>query len=248
MHRYAITCEKGGVGKTSLCVGLACALGAFGRRVLVVDCDGQGSATRWLGAEVAPGLTRVFSGEAELAPLVLDTEAKGVNLIPAAAGLATLDRGLSGEPGAETLLRCAFADLPDQWDDVLLDTPPNLGLVVIAALTAATEALIPVEARPMGAVGLERTLMSIERVRKRLNPDLGEPRLVLSRTTNTRVSRDVEAEVRQRFMGAILAASIPERVSVTRASGMRVPVAMHDPEGKPAQAYRDLATELLKSL
>ena len=247
MHRYAITCEKGGVGKTSLCVGLACALGALGRRVLLVDCDGQGAATRWLGAEVAPGLTRVFSGEAELEPLVRDTEAKGVDLIPAAAGLATLERGLSGEPGAETLLRCAFAGLSDRWDEVILDTPPNLGLVVIATLTAASDVLIPVEAKPMGAIGLERTLLSIERVRKRLNPDLEEPRLVLSRTANTRVSRDVEADVRERFAGAILAASIPERVSVTRASGLRVPVAIHDPDGVPAQAYRDIATELLKS-
>jgi chromosome partitioning protein len=245
MKIIAVACDKGGVGKTSITVGVACALAEMGKRVLLIDCDGQGGSTRWLGLERMPGLSRVFTQDADLLPLVRSTRTRGVDVVPASLDLATLERSFGDEAGAELRLRRSLERLPKSWDAVLIDTPPTLGLLVTSALVAATDVLIPVEARPLGVAGIRATLGLALNIRRRLNPNMVEPRVVLSRTTRTKISRDIEREVRDRYGWRVLGAPVPERVSVTRASGLHLPVGEVEPRGAAANALRKLAHEIL---
>ena len=245
MRRIAIACEKGGVGKTSTVVGLACGLAQLGQRVLVMDTDSQAAATQWLGREHMPGLTRSFAGSLPLERLIQTTCAERVDLIPASTSLATLERSLDGVSHALTFLRRAIDDLdPDRWDYLICDTPPNLGIVVNSVLAAVQELYVPVEARPMGLAGLSRILCTAGRNQRRLNHSLCEPRLVISRTNHTGVSRAVEAQVRKRYGARVFSTAIPERISIARSSGLGVPASVHEPKGPVAKIYRSLAREI----
>ncbi|MCP5041509.1 MAG: ParA family protein [bacterium] len=245
MRRIAIAFEKGGVGKTTLAVGLACGLAADGKRVLVIDADSQAAATRWLGGDHLPGLTRTFTGQLPLERLIKPSCAPGVELVPASTSLLTLERSADGDPNAALHLRRAIDALePDRFDFVVFDTPPSLGIVVTAVLAASQEVLVPVEARPMGLAGLSRILATAGRIQRRLNPELCEPRLVMSRTNHTGVSRAVEADVRERYGARVFQTTLPERVAIARASGLGVPVSVHDPNGPMARSFRALADEV----
>lgn len=244
MQRVAVACSKGGVGKTSLCVGLASAFAEVGEQVLLVDCDAQAGATRWLGRQRAPGLTAVFAGVGEMESLVVASNTERVDLVPAGVGLVTLDRTQGDVPGAENRLAEALDSLGRRYDTILLDTPPTMGHVVVCALAAATQLVVPVDARPLGLQGVQDLLGLADRVRCRHNPELGEAQLVLSRTNRTRLSRDVEREVRERYGRRVLDAPVPERVSVARASGLSLPVLVHEPSGPAATALRQVAGEL----
>jgi chromosome partitioning protein len=213
--------------------------------VLVIDTDSQAAATRWLGRDHMPGLTRSFSGSLPLERLVQSTCADGVEIIPASTSLATLERTLDGIPGAETLLRAAIDELdPDRWDYLICDTPPSLGIVVNAVLAAVQELIVPVEARPVDLAGLSRILSTAGRVQRRLNHSLCEARLVISRANHTGVSRSVEAQVRKRYGARVFATAIPERISIARSSGLGIPVSVHEPKGAVAKVYRSLAREI----
>lgn len=245
VRRIAIACEKGGVGKTSLTVGLACGLAQLGHRVLVMDTDNQAAATRWLGREHMPGLTRSFAGNLPLERLVQTTCAERVEIIPASTSLATLERSLDGISHAVTFLRQAIDELdPERWDYLICDTPPSLGIIVNAVLTAVQELIVPVEARPMGLAGLSRILSTAGRTQRRLNHSLCEPRLVISRADHTGVSRSVEAQVRKRYGARVFSTAIPERISIARSSGLGIPVSVQEPKGLVAKIYRKLAREV----
>ncbi len=245
MRRIAIACSKGGVGKTSLCVGLASVLAEQGQKVLLIDCDAQGAATRWLGAERTPGLSRVLSGRGDLADHVQPTPTPNLEVVPASVGLLTLDRSTAGDTDAELRLARALDALEGRWDTVVMDTPPTLGFAVTSALAAATDLVVPVEAKPLGLDAAGDVIGMAKRIRARLNPELSEPRVVVSRTTRTRVSREVESQVRERWGWRVLETGMPERVSITRASGLHLPVIAHEPGGPAARSLRALATELI---
>ncbi len=245
MRRIAIACEKGGVGKTTLAVGLACGLAADGKRVLVIDTDSQAASTRWLGSDYLPGLTRTFTGQLPLERLIRPSCAPGVELVPSSTSLVTLERTVDGDPNAALHLRRAIDALePDRFDFVVFDTPPSLGIVVTAVLAASQEVLVPVEARPMGLAGLSRILATSGRIQRRLNPGLCDPRLVVSRTNHTGVSRAVEADVRRRYGARVFQTTLPERIAIARASGLGVPVSVHEPNGPTARSFRALAAEV----
>ncbi|MDP6977123.1 MAG: ParA family protein [Myxococcota bacterium] len=245
MRSIAIACEKGGVGKTTVAVGLACGLAELGKRVLVVDTDHQAAATRWLGRDHLPGLTRTFAGHLPLERLIQPSCARGVSLVPASTSLVTLERTLGGDPGALFHLREAVDALgPDAFDYLVFDTPPSLGIVVNAVLCAAQEVVVPAEARPMGLAGLQRILATAGRVQRRHHPGLAAPRIVLSRTNHTAVSRTVEAEVRKRYGARVFETTIAERIAVARASGVNRPPSVHEPSGPVTRNFRLLASEL----
>lgn len=139
-------------------------------------------------------------------------------------------------------MRRAIDALPeDRWDTLLFDTPPTLGIVVTSVLTAADEVIVPVEARPMGLAGMSRFLNTAARVQRKHNRTLDAPRLVISRTNHTGVSKSVEAEVRARYGEWVFSTSIPERIAIARSSGLRLPVSLHEPNGPATRVYRELA-------
>ncbi len=250
MRTLAVTNQKGGSGKTTTAVNLAAALGEKGQRVLVVDLDPQASASAWLGVKATDdrGLFEVFTQNGNLADLVHETSVSGVELVPASAWLANVEKALAGEVGAEVLLREAVATLPDRWDFVFVDCPPALGLLTVSALCAVQEVLVPVEASAMALAGLASLLKTVDRVRDRLNPGLSVSAVLVCRVdSRTNLSRDVVDHLRERFGDLVLRAVVRESVRLREAWSFAQPVTLYDPTGHRAEDYRAAAAELLEA-
>lgn len=249
MRTIAVANQKGGSGKTTSAVNLAAALAELRQRVLVVDLDPQGSASSWLGvAESGPGLMDVFKGDkVHVADLAHVTAIDGVSAIAASPWLATAERAVAGEVGAETLLRAAFGQLPRRWDVVLVDCPPTLGFLTVSALVACRELLIAVEAHVMALAGLAALLQTTERIRERLNPQLTIAGILPCRVdTRTRLARDVVERLRERFGPQVFQATIRESVRLAEAPSFQQPITAYAPESAGAEDYRAAARELLK--
>jgi chromosome partitioning protein len=173
--------------------------------------------------------------------------ASGVDVVPSSTWLASVDKALAGEVGAELLFQKALRRLPDRWDFVLVDCQPALGLLTVAALAACREALIPVEAHVMALAGLASLMQTVEVVRDRLNPSLEVSAIVACRAdTRTRLAQDVEAHLRERFGPLVLKTVVRESVRLAEAPSFAQPITVYDPHGHGAEDYRAVAKELLK--
>lgn len=248
MKTLAVTNQKGGSGKTTTAVNLAATLGERGLRVLLVDLDPQASASAWLGVrDGGRGLLDVLTANVDLVDVVQGTEAEGVDVAPASAWLASAEKALAGEPGAELVFSKALRRLPASWDYVLVDCPPALGLLTVSALAAVDEVLVPVELSPMALAGVARLSETVDLVRSRLNERLELAHLVACRVdTRTNLSRDIVAALRQRFGEKVLAAVVRETVRLREAWSYGKPITAYDPHGAGAEDYRAIAAELVK--
>ena len=247
MRILAITNQKGGSGKTTTAVNLAAALGEKGRRVLLVDLDPQASATAWLGVKDAGrGIYDVFTNNKTIESITLNTSNTGVDVAPASAWLVGVEKALSGEVGTETLLKRAIGKLKN-YDYVILDCPPSLGLLTINALTAARELLIPVEAHVLALAGLAQLLETMEKVKERLNPTLAIAGILACRVDHrTRHAQDIEEQLRKRFGRQVYAATIRENVRLAEAPSFGQAILQYDSNSSGAADYRALATLVIK--
>lgn len=249
MRTIAIANQKGGSGKTTTAVNLAATLGEKGRRVLLVDLDAQHSATAWFGIqETGKGIFSAFAENGNLTDLVRHTDFKGVTLIPSSAWLVGVEKALAGEVGAETILRRQLARLPaNQWDYVLVDCPPTLGILTVNALTAVRELLVPVEAHVLALHGLAQLLQTIEVVKERLNPDLEISGILPCRVdVRTRHSQEVVEQLRGRFGNVVYNTVIRENVRLAECPSFRQPVTQYDTRSAGSVDYRALAREIIK--
>jgi chromosome partitioning protein len=248
VRRIAITNEKGGSVKTTTATSLAAALAERGRRVLLVDLDGQGNATSWLGGEPAGELVDTLLGGAPLATLVRSTTWAGVDAIAATPRLKAAEKLLGTEPGGEQLLRTAIATLAYRWDYLLMDCPPTLWMS-IAAMTAAGELLVPVEATYLALEGLAALTGTLDKVRRRLNGDLRLTGILLCRTDPRVIARprsadELERLVRDRFAGHTLRTVIRESVRLKEAPSYCEPITRYAPTSTAAADYRAAAEEI----
>ncbi len=243
----AVSNQKGGVGKTTTTINLAASLAMADQRVLVVDMDPQGNLTSGLGQKSSSEATvyEALVGDGEIPRL--QTAVDGLHLVPAGRHLAGAEVELVTMEGRERRLQNLLATLKSQYDFILIDTPPSLGLLTLNALVAADTVLIPLHCEYFALEGLADLMATLSRIRQGLNPTLDIEGVVLTMYGDrTNLGAQVAREIRQFFESKVFDTVIPRNVRLAEAPSHGVPVLLYDPRSRGAEAYVGLAHELLK--
>jgi chromosome partitioning protein len=243
----AVVNQKGGVGKTTTAISLAAAMAELGTRVLLVDLDPQGNASSGLGRRVAEGNPSTYSvlvEEADPTGIALETDIPGLTLWGSSLDLAGAEIELVAAFNREHQLRLAIDAVRADFDLVLIDCPPSLGLLTLNALVAADDVLVPIQCEYYALEGLEQLHRLIEQVRRNLNSTLHLGGIVLTMfDSRTNLARDVVREVSAHFPTQTFDAIIPRTVRLSEAPSFGQPITTFDPESRGAAAYRALARE-----
>jgi chromosome partitioning protein len=246
---YAIANQKGGVGKTTTAVNLAACIAERGQQTLVVDLDPQCNATVTLGLdrEARPSSYDTLCGESSIAEAARPGGADNLWIVPANRDLAGAAVELPTLERSQYRLREGLGPVRERFSATILDCPPSLGPITVNALAAADRVLIPVQAEYLALEGLVQFLDTLQSVRRELNPSLVLTGIVITMADErTRLSQDVEAELREHFPDLVLDTVVPRSVRVAEAPSFAQPVIRHAPTSRGALAYRELAVEVLK--
>lgn len=244
----ALANQKGGVGKTTTSVNLGAALAQAGQRVLLVDIDAQGNATSGSGidkSELERDSYDVIVDGAPLHEVIVPTD--NYDLVPATIQLSGAEIELADKKEREYRLKAALATVADDYDFILIDNPPALGLLTVNAFTAADAILIPVQTEFYALEGLGQLLNTIELVRQQFNPDLDIAGILLTMYDGrTNLAKQVAEEVRNYFGDKVYETMIPRTVRLSEAPSYGQAIIDFDPRSVGAQVYTELAQEVLK--
>ncbi len=241
--------QKGGVGKTTTAINLGASLAACERNVLLVDLDPQSNATSGLGLpkNEEPSMYPVLMDGLSLRSIIRPTELPTLHVAPSSVDLVGAEVELGEKVGREFHLRRAIEPVAGDYDYVLIDSPPSLGLLTINALAAAQSVLVPMQCEYFAMEGLSQLLNTIERVRQSLNPDLEiEGIALMMYDDRMNLCRQVAEEVRRHFAGKVYQTVIPRNVRLGEAPSFGKPIILYDIRSRGSEAYVSLAKEFLR--
>ncbi len=246
----AVTNQKGGVGKSTTAINLAACLGEMGRRVLLLDIDPQGNATSGVGIDkrdIDVSMYDVLIREVDAARAVVESGFPNLDVLPANLELAGAEIELVGAFSREGRLKRAMAPIREEYDYLLVDCPPSLGLLTVNALTAADSVIIPLQCEYYALEGLAQLMRTIDMVRINLNSSLVVDGVLLTmHDPRTNLSQQIIDEVREYFPGRVFETIVPRNVRLSEAPSHGKPITVYDPSSKGALAYKQLAEEVVR--
>lgn len=248
-HIVSVVNQKGGVGKTTTSVNLAAGLAEAGKFVLLVDLDPQANASSGLGIdhrEIDAGLYEVLLGEKRAKDVIVPTGHEGLKILPSTPALAGASVELVNEFSRETKLHNALLEIRNDYDYIIIDNPPSLGVLTVNGLVAADSVLIPVQSEYYALEGLGQLLGTVDLVQRNMKPELDIMGAVITMyDTRTRLSQDVLQELYKHFPNKIFRSVIPRSVRLAEAPSHGKSIYHYDSESKAARAYQRLVNEFL---
>ncbi len=243
--------QKGGVGKTTTSVNLSACLGAAGKKVLVIDIDPQGNTTSGLGVEKDEAEVSIYdvliNGE-NLSDAVIKTEFKNLSLCPANVNLAGAEIELVDMKDREHLLKNSINEIKEKYDFIIIDCPPSLGLLTLNSFIAADSVLVPIQCEYYALEGLSQLTKTIKSIKQTLNEKIQFEGILLTMfDARTNLSIQVADEVKKFFPDKVFKSVIPRNVRLSEAPSYGEPIIIYDKYSKGAEAYTDLAKEVIKN-
>lgn len=249
MKIIAIANQKGGVGKTTTAVNLAACLAKKGQKVLLIDCDPQGNATTGVGVEKRRCEKTIYdvliNGEA-MRDIIVKTPFENLSLCPSNIDLSGAEIELISEMGREAKLKNALNMVKNDYDYILIDAPPSLGLITINVLTAAESVIVPIQCEYYALEGVAQLMNTIRKVKQVMNPSLEiEGILMTMFDSRTNLSAQVVESVKEYFPNKVYKTLIPRNIRLSEAPSFLKPIIYYDNTSKGAESYLDLADEVL---
>lgn len=245
----AIANQKGGVGKTTTAVNLGTCLAQNSRKVLVIDHDPQGNSTSGIGlkkGEIKKCIYDVLINEVPLEEVLIQTQVENLKMAPATIRLAGAEAELVGMMARDQRLKRAIEPIKKDYDYILIDCPPSLGNLTINSLAASDSIIVPIQCEYYALEGLSQLMKTIQLVQKYSNPDLQIEGVILTMYDNrTNLSSQVTEEVRRYFQDKVYRTIIPRNIRLSEAPSFGLPITLYDEKSKGAEAYIELAKEVI---
>jgi len=246
----AIANQKGGVGKTTTAVNLSACLAYKGKKVMIVDVDPQGNTTSGLGIEkknISKSIYEVIINDESIENALIKTMIDNLYICPSNIQLVGAEVELVSVISRETRMKTAIDTVRDEYDFIIIDCPPSLGLLTLNALTAADTVLVPIQCEYYALEGLSQLMNTIKLVQKHLNPSLDVEGVVLTMfDARTNLSIQVVEDVKRYFRNKVYRTIIPRNVRLSEAPSFGLPIILYDPKSKGAECYMDLAQEVIE--
>ncbi len=246
----AVANQKGGVGKTTTAVNLSACLAKMGKKILIIDIDPQGNATSGLGGdakETEKSIYDVLINSASLNEVIYESEYKNLFICPSNPALSGAEVELVTVMGREYQLKSAIEEIRNDYDYIIMDCPPSLGLITLNAFSACDSVLVPIQCEYYALEGLSSLTGTIKRVKKVLNPKIEIEGVLLTMfDARTNLAIQVVDEVKKYFPDKVYKTIIPRNVRLSEAPGFGQPIIAYDPASRGSESYIDLAEELVE--